>query len=717
MVTKDYTGVEVRDGLEGLRSLREMYIGGTGIVSNRHAPRGLTQLIQEILSNSVDEFLVGFGKQITVIIHEDNSVTITDNGRGMPKGPSNSFEEVIKSCTKPHASGKFNNHIYGENGVTGLHGIGVKATNATSKYLTVHALSASSKEKDGKLTADKGFEEYEITFHLEDIQSKKIINKWSKKDIEPIETSKGEITVFKDLKTGEIHKRGTSITFLPDDGRVSDEDDRLVFESINWNNDDLFKRFETSSFLNSGLDILFIDERKQVLNEETDKLKPFTREWYFKNGIEDYVKELASETTTISEMKDPISMKKSIEINEEIFDLQCSIMFTENPTSEIYSYANGVHTSDGGPHEDGFKSAFTKAINNYAKENDLNKVQKGKKTVKIESFNQSEVLEGIICAFEIRVPSKLISFESQTKEKLATALAKNATYDIIYSELTDWLYDHPNKSEKIIEHVVESKYIRDKALEVRKDVKGSKGSKSQNKLILSGKMKLASSNNPEEKELFLVEGKSAGGNLPCNSITQSIITLRGKVLNIHDIPLAEVYKNEELTLIENVVGTGIGPSFKYEDLLYGKIIITPDADPDGGHIATLLLSYFYRYMKPLITFGHIYVAKPPLFKATKYKNGNIVETKLFYSDKEMDENRTKLVKEKWIVKRFKGLGEMGTDELGDAVSNKETRHLTRVMLNENESDETNREFKILMGKDSTPRKIWLEENATFSQTY
>lgn len=712
-MSNSYNGVKVHEGLSGLRHERAMYIGGTGLVSKHHAPRGLTQLIQEIISNSVDEFVVGYGSKISVTIHEDNAVTITDFGRGIPKGPGPSFSQVVNSSTKPHASGKFDSTSYDQNGVTGLHGIGVKATNAVSKYLTIKAISASSVEKDGVLKRTGGFEEYEITFHLEEIVSKSILREWKKKDIEPIETVNGEITKFKDLKTGEVIQRGTTVSFLPDDGPVSEDDKQPVFESIEWVNSDLYKRFEMSAFLNPGLEIVFVDERETEFDLETQTERFLTKVWVYPNGIEDYVKELASEKQTLPGLTKPMVMKKEITIQDHTFGFQGSVMFTEDIVPNVFSYANGVLTSEGGPHEDGFNSAVTKSINDFAKDKELNKVKKGRKTIELPSFTQSEVLEGMVAVFEIRVPSDIISFEGQTKEKLGTALARQAVYDLVYEEFTNWLYDNESKAQKVIEKVIESKTAKDAAVKARSEAKKARATKGANALEVSSKLKAASSKDPTKKEIYITEGDSAS-NIKRDTRYQAIMPLRGKIKNVNDLSLTEVLKNDEISTITSVLGTGIGPAFELSDLQYNMIILAADADADGDHIKSLLITLFFKYFRPLIENGHVYIAIPPLYRATKYVKGKPTY-KTFYSESEMDKNRQKLLDDGYSIRRFKGLGEMNPQEVGDAIANKETRVLKQLTIDDAEKVE--KDLKILMGNNAALRKAWIAANIDFDKLY
>lgn len=706
-MSNDYNGITVYAGILGVRHERGMYIGGTGVVSDKHAPRGLTQLLQEILSNSTDEYVVGYGGEIDVVIHPDNSMTVQDFGRGMPKGPGKSFSEVIKSATIPHASGKFTGSNYDTSGVAGMHGIGIKAANAVSRYFKVHATSASTKLVNDELVRDGGFEEYEITFNLETIIDSKIINKWSKREIEAIDESKNEVMSFKDLSTGAIHKRGTTITFLPDDGPVSEDDVQPVFESIKWVNEDLFRRLETSAFLNDGLKISFTDERVEEFDENTQTTSYLSKSWLYPNGIEDHVKDLAKDVQPLPSLSKPVSIKRSINIKDHVFGLQGAIMFTESILAEVDSYANGIYTSEGGPHEDGFNAALTKAINDFAKDQKLLKVKRGKSFVALSSFSQSDVLEGVVCAFEVRVPSDIATFESQTKEKLGTTLARQAVYDMIYEDFTAWLYDNVKKGEKIVQKVIESKTAKDAAVKARQEAKKARDAKGDQKLVVSGKLKNAHTKDPSKNEFYVVEGDSAS-NIGRDKSFQAVFPIRGKIKNAWSLKISEMLDNVEISTMASALGSGIGPTFDANDMLYDKFIIAADADADGGHIKSLLTALVFVAFPGMIEAGKLYAVVPPLYKATKYVKGK-PQTKMFYSDREL--NNAGIKGEGWTIQRFKGLGEMGTDAAREAIAAPETRRLERIVMSD--AREARHVLNVLMGEDASLRKQWIEASVTF----
>lgn len=704
MSDNTYTGILVYEGLKGLRHERSMYLGSYGVLQEGHAPRALNQTIQEVVSNSIDEHLIGAGDEIIITIHKDNSVSIQDFGRGMPKGPDDEFTDVINSLTKPHASGKFEGNGYAATGTAGMHGIGLKATNATSKFMTLHAINHQiSIDKSGKKFDTGGFEEYEITLNMENIIDKKIINKWPASEVEVLTKNS-----FKVVNTGEVITTGTRITYLPDDGPVSETDLQPVFESIDWVNSDLYPRFESSAFLNEGLKIQFIDERVETDNNY------LVKNWYFKNGLEEYVSNVAENQTLLSKMKKPITFKEEMIYQDLVYSLQASLIITDDTDTNIRSFANSVPTKDGGPHVDGFNQAITNAINNYTKDNGLNKIKsKGKQLKSIGLFSQKDVLEGITGVFEIKLPAQLAEFEGQTKEKLATVQAKYVVNELVYKHITNWLYDNKSAAEQIITKIIESKMASDAAIKARQEAKKARVNKSMSNLKMSGKFKPASSRNPKEKELFITEGDSAS-NISVDRKTQAIMPIRGKIRNVHDLQLSDALTNDEISTITNILGTGIGPAFDITDLQFWKIIFAADADSDGGHILMLLITLFYKWFRPLIENGHVYVAVPPLYKATRYIKGQ-PESKWFYSENEMAQYRQSLIDDKYEIQRFKGLGEMSPDEVGKAIANPETRKIKQLTI---EDAELCREtLNILMGDKAEFRKIWIAENLDFSELY
>lgn len=697
MSNNNYTGIDVHEGLDGLRHRRSMYIGSTGILNEGQAPHALIQLSQEILSNSLDEALEGYGSEIDIKIDEDQSMTITDYGRGMPKGPNDSFEDVIKAATKPHASGKFDSNGYQTSGIAGMNGIGVKITNAVSKYLSIEAtIHQTTINKKGEKVHNGNIETYYIKFNREDILEQEIKKVYDKKHITWLDNHS-----FKYKDSDEIIYTGTTIQFLPDDGNVSSDKDQKVFESIVWTNKDLFTRFESSAFLNAGLKIHFVDKRTTKDDQYLEKT------WYYENGLKDYVKVLAQGQTLLSGLKEPISFKQSIEYENYNFSLNASLLFTDDISTQIVSFANGVPTKDGGPHYDGFIQGITKSFNDYLSNNQ----QIAKKLKTKNNLVQSDIIEGIISAFELKIPAELAEFDGQTKEKLSTAQAKKVTYDIVYEQLTNWLYDHEKQATTILTKMVESKAAREAAIKSRQESKKARQSKNGGKLTLSSKLKPASGRKPEEKEMYITEGDSAS-NIKRDTRTQAIFPIRGKIKNAYKINLSEALKNNEISTITAAIGAGIGPAFELDDMQYHKICIASDQDFDGHHIKILLISLFYKYFRNMIDAGRLYVVESPLYRAVKYINGK-PQVKMYYSEHEIDKDRKNL--EGYDIQRYKGLGEMNKDEAYDAITNRETRRLIRINIED--AEEAAQAMKILMGDNSQLRKDWIEEYIDFDELY
>lgn len=705
-------------GLKGLRHRRSMYLGNPGLLDDGHAPRALNQTMQEIISNSIDEFLGGYGSTIRVTIHEDNSVTVKDNGRGMPKGPGKEFTSVIESLTEPHSSGKFEGEGYDATGVAGMNGIGLKATNATSRYMELHAISHSSVLKKGeeKPVLDGGVEEYRIKVNQEDILEKEIIRVWTKKEIEWVSSNE-----FKVIATDELIKTGTTITYLPDDGPTFEEGDNPVFESINWIVTDLYPRFESAAFLNAKLILDFTDERlrlEETVDENGTVIKPETeflhKKWCYERGVEEYVEHMAKNQTLLSKFKNPITFDEELEEDGLKFRMQASLIMTDDIDTNLKTYANGVPTKEGGPHEDGFKLALAKAMNDYAKAKGLNKLKKGKKTTTLDSFRIDDVMEGLTGVFEIRVPSQIAEFEGQTKEKLATSQAKSVVNNITYRKVTDWLYDNEEASKQIVEKMIESKQARDSAIKARQDAKSARQSKTGiEKLTVLSKLKPATGKDPRKNELFIVEGDSASGG-DKDKTFQGIMPLRGKIKNVEDVSLSEALANQEISTITAALGTGIGPAFDINELQYYKVIISCDADPDGKHIQMLLITLFYKFYRPIIERGHLFVSVPPLYKAYKYVKGEL-ETKYYFSETEMAEHRQNLIDTGYSIARFKGLGEMDDEELGEAIFSPETRHIKRVTMED--VQKVKEKLKVLMGNDASLRKEWVKTNIDYDAIY
>ena len=577
--------------------------------------------------------------------------------------------------------------------------------------MTLHVICHSTTLKNGNKVQTGGFDEYEITLHLEDIKEKKLIAQIDAKDVEHIEG-----TTYKQLSTGRVFSTGTTVTFLPDDGPVADDDPKPMIEDINWVTTDLTTRLESSAYLCPGIKITLTDERTE---------EPTHYEWLYERGLTDYVQQLSEDYDQLEKMKEPISIDDSIELNGYEFKVQAAVKYVDDVQSLSQTYANGAPTPDGGTHVDGFKTAMTKAINEFAQSDAyksaaaaaaraLQKANK-KATVKPKivkgSFKQSDVLDGLISAFEIKIHKDLIQFDGQTKEKLETALASKAMEQVIYKNVSIWLFDNPDSAYQVIEKINESKEVRESINETRLDKKNARKLNGSGTLTKSSKLKTASAKDPSKKELFIVEGDSAS-NIGRDPKFQAVFPLRGKIKNTFELTLSEALKNEEVRTIISVLNAGILQECDPEKADYHKIIIATDADADGSHIRTLLLGLFFKFMKPLIDAGYLYVVLPPLYKAVKYKNGNIDEIKMYYTEQEIEKDRSKLTG--YDIHRYKGLGEMALDEAHEALANDATRRLVQITIEDAKA--AHKELQILLGSDAKLRYDWVVEHINFDET-
>ena len=537
-------------------------------------------------------------------------------------------------------------------------------------------------------------------FNGEEVIEQSIHKVYNKKDIKWLSKNEFEYD-------GEKLSTGTTISFLPDDGDVSEDNHQKVFGSIIWTNKELFNRFESSAFLNAGLSINFVDKRSQS-DREDDENEFLTRHWLYDNGLVDYVKTLANGQNLLSGVKEPISISDSIVSDDDYdFNLNAAILFADDISTNIVSFANGVPTKDGGPHHDGFIQGVTKAFNDYLSENDDLK----KKTKLKGSLVQSDILEGIIATFELKIPAEIAEFDGQTKEKLSTAQAKKVTADLIKDKLSAWLYDNSKAAESIVMKMVESKSAREAAIKSRQESKKARQSKNSGKLSLSSKLKSASSRTPSEKEMYITEGDSAS-NIRRDQRTQAIFPIRGKIINSYKLNLSNVLKNKEVSTITAAIGAGIGPAFELDDIQYHKVIIAADADADGAHIRTLLMTLFYKYFRPMIEAGMLYAVEPPLYKATKYVNGE-PDVKMFYSQQEIDKEADNL--KGYEIQRYKGLGEMDKSEAYDAITNRDTHRLIQISIGD--AEEASKAVRTLMSDNSDLRKEWIEEYIDFDEMY
>ena len=626
-MTKKYdeSSIKILEGLEAVRKRPGMYIGSTD-------KRGLHHLVWEIVDNSIDEVINGYGNYIKIVLHEDKSISVEDHGRGVPTGMHASGKptpEVI--YTVLHAGGKFETDGYKVSG--GLHGVGGSVVNALSKWMEVTI------KRDG----------YEYYIRFEDGGKVKV----------PLK------------KLGTTSKTGTTVRFLPDD---------TIFSSINFSYTTIAERMQESAFLIKGLTIDVVDlvDKKEC-------------SFHYDDGLVSFVE-------MINENKTPLNKVFSFTGTKQNIEVDIALQYTDSYNENIVSFVNNVKTIDGGSHEVGFRTAITKVFNDYAKKNGY---LKGKDT----SFDGSDVREGLTAIISLKIPENLLQFEGQTKSKLGTPQARTVVESIVTEKMTFFLEENKKVAEDIIDKSLKSKLAREAARKAREEVR--KGKTKKKEQLLSDKLTPASGKDKIKNELFLVEGDSAGGSAKGGRDRkfQAILPLRGKVLNTEKAKLDDIFKNEEINTMIYTIGAGYGSNFIEEDMQYDKIIIMTDADDDGAHIQCLLLTFFYKYMRPLIEKGHLYIAMPPLFKITSGK-----ETKYAYTTDELKDMTKSL--NKYEIQRYKGLGEMNAVQLWETTMDPKTRTLIRVTIEDAALAE--KRVNVLMGDKVDPRKEWIEENVEFS---
>ncbi|RLM57499.1 DNA topoisomerase (ATP-hydrolyzing) subunit B [Halobellus sp. Atlit-31R] len=631
--------IQVLEGLEAVRKRPAMYIGSTD-------SRGLHHLVYEVVDNAIDEALAGYCDHIEVTIHDDGSVSVSDNGRGVPVDTHEQYDrpavEVI--MTVLHAGGKFDNKSYQVSG--GLHGVGVSVVNALSRRLAVEI------KRDGALWRDS---------------------------FDHGEPEAGAFERVRDLREGE--ETGTTVRFWPDEE---------IFETVDFDFSTLENRLRELAFLNSGVEIRLAEE-PDAAGERADEAVPEgrSREFCYEGGIREFVRYLDETKTVLHD--DVIYYTDS----QDDIEVEVALQATEELQGSIHAFANNINTREGGTHLTGFKTALTRVVNDYAGEQNL--------LDDLDSLKGEDVREGLTAVISVKHPDP--QFEGQTKTKLGNSEVRGITESVTHEKLGTYFEEHPDTAEAIVRKAVEAAKARKAAKQAEELTRRKSALESTS---LPGKLADCQSRDPTESELFVVEGDSAGGSAKQGRDRrfQAILPIKGKILNVEKHRLDRVLENDEVRALITAIGAGVGEEFDVEDVRYERIILMTDADVDGAHIRTLLLTLFYRHMRPLVEAGYVYAAKPPLYRV-RYRGETY--------DAMTEAERDRIIEEKCDgnptqVQRFKGLGEMNPDQLWETTMNPENRVLKQITVED--AAAADKMFSVLMGDAVEPRKQFIKDRAT-----